>query len=153
MSKITYEQKRKIGLKLYEFMDSFLNDFSAIDGTKILVHGGGKAADELASRLNIKQTISGRMCLICLIFIPPLVVAIVYPHIFLTMLEYAGGIGCALLLGLLPILMVWRGRYHLDFKGIHQLFGGKRVLAILAVFVTCEVVFELLRVQSKLIAW
>lgn len=106
--------------------------------------------DFLADGLNIKQTIYGKACLICLIFIPPLLVAIIYPHIFLTMLEYAGGIGCALLLGLLPIIMVWRGRYHFHFKGTRQLSGGKRVLAILAVFVTCEVVFELLRIQVKL---
>lgn len=106
--------------------------------------------DFLADGLDIKQTVSGRMYLLALIFIPPLVVAIVYPHIFLTMLEYAGGIGCALLLGLLPIVMVWRGRYHFHFKGKEQLFGGKVVLALLALFVICEVVFELLKIKSKL---
>ena len=107
--------------------------------------------DFLADGLNIKKTIYGKMCLIFLIFIPPLLVAIIYPNIFLTMLEYAGGIGCALLLGLLPIIMVWRGRYHLHMKETQQLFGGKCVLAILAVFVICEVVFELLKIKIKLI--
>lgn len=107
--------------------------------------------DFLADGLNIKKTIYGRMCLLSLIFIPPLLVAIIYPNIFLTMLEYAGGIGCALLLGLLPIIMVWRGRYHLHMKEKQQLFGGKCVLAILAVFVICEVVFELLKIKIKLI--
>lgn len=107
--------------------------------------------DFLADGLNIKKTIYGRMCLLSLIFIPPLLVAIIYPNIFLTMLEYAGGIGCALLLGLLPIIMVWRGRYHLHMKEKQQLFGGKCVLAILAVFVICEVAFELLKIKIKLI--
>lgn len=107
--------------------------------------------DFLADSLNIKQTIYGKMCLISLIFIPPLSVAITYPHIFLIMLDYAGGIGCALLLGLLPIIMVWYGRYHFNFKEKQQLFGGKSILIILAVFVISEVIFELLKIKIKLI--
>lgn len=106
--------------------------------------------DFLADGLNIKRSMYGKMCLLFLIFIPPLFVAILYPHIFLIMLEYAGGIGCALLLGLLPVVMVWRGRYHLHFKEPQQLFGGKYILAILAAFVTCEVIFELLKIKMKL---
>ena len=40
---------------------SFLKNFSAIDGKKILVHGGGKLATQLAERLGIEQTlIDGR---------------------------------------------------------------------------------------------
>ncbi len=106
--------------------------------------------DFLADGLNIKQTRLGKMWLAFLVFIPPLLVSIIYPHIFLTMLEYAGGIGCALLLGLLPIIMVWRGRYHFHFKETQQLFGGKWMLTLLAVFVICEVAFELLKIQVKL---
>jgi len=106
--------------------------------------------DFLADGLNIKQTRFGKMWLAFLIFIPPLLVSIIYPHIFLTMLEYAGGIGCALLLGFLPIIMVWRGRYHFHFKETQQLFGGKWMLTLLAVFVICEVAFELLKIQVKL---
>jgi tyrosine-specific transport protein len=106
--------------------------------------------DFLADGLNIKQTRFGKIWLAFLVFIPPLLVSIIYPHIFLTMLEYAGGIGCALLLGLLPIIMVWRGRYHFHFKAPQQLFGGKWMLTVLAVFVICEVAFELLKLQVKL---
>lgn len=107
--------------------------------------------DFLSDGLSIKQTLLGKMCLTSLIFIPPLLVSIIYPHIFLIMLEYAGGIGCALLLGLLPIIMVWRGRYHFHFKETQQLFGGKSTLIILAIFVICEVVFEFLKIKVKLI--
>ena len=35
----------------------FLKDFAAIDGKKILVHGGGKLATQLAERLGIAQTL------------------------------------------------------------------------------------------------
>jgi acetylglutamate kinase len=40
---------------------SFLKNFSSIDGKKILVHGGGKLATQLAEKLGIEQTlIDGR---------------------------------------------------------------------------------------------
>jgi len=81
--------------------------------------------DFLVDGLNIKQTMSGKIFIISLIFVPPLIIAVIYPNIFLTTLEYAGGIGCALLLGLLPVVMVWRGRYYFHLQGTQQLFGGK----------------------------
>ena len=40
---------------------SFLGEFAAIDGMKILVHGGGKLATRLAEKLNIpQQVVEGR---------------------------------------------------------------------------------------------
>lgn len=42
-------------------LKKFLSDFAAISGAKILVHGGGKIATEMASRLNLKTTmVDGR---------------------------------------------------------------------------------------------
>lgn len=39
----------------------FLADFAAIDGAKILVHGGGKLATRLAQRLELKvEMVDGR---------------------------------------------------------------------------------------------
>jgi len=38
-------------------LSSFLRDFSEINDRKILVHGGGKLATQLAERLGIKQTL------------------------------------------------------------------------------------------------
>jgi len=38
-------------------LEQFLKDFAAIDGKKILVHGGGKLATQLAERLGIPQTL------------------------------------------------------------------------------------------------
>ncbi|SCA63623.1 hypothetical protein SCG7086_AY_00010, partial [Chlamydiales bacterium SCGC AG-110-P3] len=55
----------------------------------------------------------------------------------------AGGFGCALLLGLLPVLMVWSGRYTLGLGGDHQLSGGKVVLGLLVLFVAIEVGCEI----------
>lgn len=38
-------------------LDSFLQQFSAIKGYKILIHGGGKLATEIAEKSGIKQTL------------------------------------------------------------------------------------------------
>lgn len=94
--------------------------------------------DFLADGLKIKKNVQGRLLLSLLIFIPPLIVVMINPHIFLVALHYAGGIGCALLLGLLPILMVWRGRYRLKLKSSYSLFGGRSVLFLLILFVLFE---------------
>src|SRR5262249_12983171 len=70
--------------------------------------------DFIADGLQIRKTPLGKLWLCLLVFVPPLLVALRFPHIFLLALDYAGGLGCALLLGLLPVVMVWVGRYHLQ---------------------------------------
>lgn len=41
----------------HKHLGQFLKDFAALRGSKILVHGGGKVATDLANTLGIKQTI------------------------------------------------------------------------------------------------
>ena len=42
-------------------LESFLTDFAALEGNKILVHGGGKRATQLAADLGVEATmINGR---------------------------------------------------------------------------------------------
>jgi acetylglutamate kinase len=54
----------KVGGKILEESSSFnqlLNDFSAIQGYKVLVHGGGRTATKLAAQLGIEtQMVDGR---------------------------------------------------------------------------------------------
>jgi tyrosine-specific transport protein len=70
-----------------------------------------------------------------LVFAIPFVIAITNPTIFFLALTWAGGIGVALLLGIMPILFVWSGRYWQKRSQVHQeLGGGKITLAILMVF-------------------
>ncbi len=105
--------------------------------------------DFLADGLKIKKDRKGKWLLAGIIFLFPLAISVLYPHIFLVALDYAGGFGCALLLGLLPILMVWIGRYHLGFHENQQLWGGRILLSLLAIFVLFEVVTELRNVIIK----
>lgn len=94
--------------------------------------------DFLADGLNIQKTWKGRIGLSLLIFIPPLIFAMTNPGLFIHALQYAGGLGSALLLGLFPILMVWRGRYTLGYTSEYSLPGGRGVLSILILFILIE---------------
>lgn len=105
--------------------------------------------DFLADGLGIKKDLKGKMLLLFLVCTIPLIIAVSYPHLFLTALDYAGGFGSALLLGLLPIVMAWRGRYQLNLPGEHQLPGGRFSLLILALFVCFELVMETKHVLER----
>lgn len=94
--------------------------------------------DFLADGLKLKKTPLNKFWLCLLIFVPPVLFALIHPHVFLMALDYAGGFGCALLLGLLPVLMVWVGRYHLNLKGEYQVGGGRLLLIVLGLFVIVE---------------
>jgi tyrosine-specific transport protein len=85
-------------------------------------------SDFLADGLRIKKTHTGRIVLYVLTFVPPLFFILLSPRAFLSALEYAGAFGVVVLLGLLPPLMVWVGRYRKGFKGPFQVPGGKLAL-------------------------
>lgn len=99
--------------------------------------------DFLADGLKVEKTGRGRLMLALLIFIPPLVFALGHPDVFLQALDWAGGYGCALLLGLLPILMVWSKRYSQHNSHHTQLPGGKGLLLLLTLFVLFELIIEI----------
>ncbi len=95
--------------------------------------------DFLADGLRVIKTGANKWWICLLVFIPPLIIALSYPNIFIKALELAGGYGCALLLGLLPILMVWSGRYYQNRQGDYRFFGGRPVLLLLIAFIIFEI--------------
>ena len=100
--------------------------------------------DFLSDGLKIPKVGLRKLLLSALVYLPPIGIAMISPGLFITALGFAGGIGCALLLGLLPIAMVWVGRYHQGYSRSHQqLFGGKTILILLALFVLFELGIEL----------
>lgn len=99
--------------------------------------------DFLADGLKIQKTKLGRLHLCLYVFIPPLLFALIYPNVFLLALDWAGGYGCALLLGLLPILMAYKKRYVFKDLRFQELKGGKLILAFLLLFVIFELYIEL----------
>ena len=99
--------------------------------------------DFLADGLKVKKVGLRKVGLCLAIFIPPTIIALTYPHVFITALSYAGGFSCAILFGLFPPLMAWVGRYHKGY-GLKnkQLFGGKAFLSLLMVFVVIELALQ-----------
>lgn len=85
--------------------------------------------DFLADALHIEKSPKGRLMLYLLTFLPPLAIVLIDPRAFLNALEYAGAFGVVTLLGLLPVLMVWRGRYVQKREGPYRTPGGKWALA------------------------
>ena len=90
--------------------------------------------DFLADGLKIKKTHGGSVCLVAMVLFPPCLFAYLYPSIFLTALNYAGAFGAVLLFGVIPVLMVWKGRYIEKRVGIRFVPGGKVSLTLLGAF-------------------
>jgi tyrosine-specific transport protein len=99
--------------------------------------------DFFSDGLKIEKKGSKRLVIAGFAFVPPLLIALSKPGLFLIALKYAGGIGCAFLLGLLPTLMVYSHRYIKKEEPLFpQLIGGKKMLYILFLFVVFELIVQ-----------
>lgn len=78
-----------------------------------------------------------RFWILFLALIPPFIINLTYPGLFLKALDLAGGIGCALLLGLLPIIMAFRRKGPLSFSPY--------LLIPIALFLLFEVATEIFK--------
>ncbi|WP_068470791.1 amino acid permease [Candidatus Protochlamydia phocaeensis] len=90
--------------------------------------------DFLSDGLGIQKTPRGKVLLASLVLGPPLLCALLYPTIFLQALNYAGGFGAVILFGILPALMVWKGRYTQKMGKRQLVPGGKPVLIAVFLF-------------------
>jgi tyrosine-specific transport protein len=99
--------------------------------------------DFLADGLKMRKKGLKKVFLCLLIFVPPTLIALTYPDIFIRALSYAGGISCAVLFGIFPPLMVWMGRYRKKYPQTPAPFpGGRFVLSLLMAFVVFELGIE-----------
>jgi tyrosine-specific transport protein len=87
--------------------------------------------DFLGDGMNLPRTGTPRMFLTFLTFLPPLLFTLWDPEIFVTAIGFAGGFGEAFLNGILPIALVWVGRYHHNLKSEPQLPGNRWLLVAL----------------------
>jgi len=102
--------------------------------------------DFLADGLKMKKKGFKKVFLCLLVFVPPTIISLTYPDIFLKALGYAGGFSCAILFGLFPPLMAWISRYHKKHRESPlkvQLFGGRFMLSLLILFVIIELAIEI----------
>lgn len=94
--------------------------------------------DFMADGLKVKKVGIKKVALCLIIFLPPLLVSLINPNIFLAALSYAGGYSCAILFGLFPPLMAWVGRYQRGYPQLKLIPGGKAFLLLLVLFVILE---------------
>ncbi len=109
------------GLAFFAILTSFLAQALSLvhflaDGFKI----SGK------KRENIGCSILG--------LFPPLLLSMIYPKLFFKALNFAGGVCATILFGLLPVAMVWVGRYRKATPANYQVSGGKPVLVMIFCF-------------------
>lgn len=87
--------------------------------------------DFLADGLSVSSKGFNRLLLCALVFAPPALFAAHYPGIFIMAMGIAGGFGETILNGILPVLMVWVGRYRMGLTSEYRLPGGRTLLVIL----------------------
>ncbi|MBA3815297.1 MAG: amino acid transporter [Parachlamydiaceae bacterium] len=109
--------------------------------------------DFLSDGLKIKKAGNGKLILGLLIIVPTIVFATQFERVFLVALETSGGFGDTILNGLIPVLMVWLGRYYLKMgkEGGFTVPGGKPLLALIFTFFFCALCLEIL-VQTGVMA-
>ncbi len=100
--------------------------------------------DFLADGLKVAKKGFPKLSLCLFVFGLPTLICLYDPTLFIQSLTIAGGYGVALLLGAMPVLMVWSGRYFRGHSLAHQqLPGGKPFLFALLAFVLFEVIAQI----------
>lgn len=72
------------------------------------------------------------LCLLAIV--PPTILALWAPNLFFTALRFGGGIFAMILFGVLPITMIWVGRYKKGKTSSYSVKGGKLALLIAFAF-------------------
>ncbi len=86
--------------------------------------------DFLADGMQInKQDSKKRWQTTILALLPPLLIVLFWPGIFVKAIAYAGVL-CVVLLMLLPGLMTWSGRYFKKTPGSYRVWGGRGILVV-----------------------
>lgn len=98
----------------------------------------------IADGLHLRQVRAPAGLVDALTFIPPLLIALINPRIFINALEFAGVFGVIFLLAALPACMVWVGRYYKNYRGAYQAPGGKGALIATLVVSTLLLILECL---------
>ena len=90
--------------------------------------------DFLKDGLNVSKESKYDFAIYGLVLVPPTVLTMLYPHLFLKALGVAGGFADVLLFGVLPVLIVGIGRYVKKVQGPFTAQGGKLFLMTILLF-------------------
>ncbi len=93
----------------------------------------------------LKWGISGKQkgWLIALVSIPAVVCALLFETIFFTALELSGGIGDAVVSGIIPALLIWVGVYRRGYKHSKSFLLSRGILLVIVTLAASMLGFEL----------
>lgn len=93
-------------------------------------------ADGLPTRIHALPFRGGDLSVAALTFVPPMIFALYFPHVFINALAY-GGVFVAVLLVMLPAVMAWSGRYIKGLSKVgesYRVMGGRPLLLLVMLF-------------------
>jgi tyrosine-specific transport protein len=129
----------------HSYLDVIVQYFAFFALTSTFLSVALGFVDFLADGLQVRKDKGGTLLLCCLVLLPPMILSLVYPDIFLTALNYAGGIGATILFGILPPLMVWVIRYRRGSTSPRCLPGGRVMLVVIILCSLAILSFEVLQ--------
>lgn len=97
----------------------------------------------LADGLKVEKKERENIWLCLLALAPPLILSMIYPRLFFKALNFAGGICAVILFGILPVLMVWLGRYKKQQISSYEAPAGKVGLVLLFSFALFIFIFQI----------
>lgn len=103
----------------------------------------------IADGFQLPLTPSNTCKLTFLVIVPPLLFALFDPTLFFAALSFAGGFCAVILFGVLPVCMVWVGRYVQHCKAPYETPGGKSALSVTLFFSCLVFLFELIRIVGR----
>ncbi len=80
--------------------------------------------DFIADGLSIKKNGKSALLVYGMTYIPPMIIVLMFPGIFIKALAY-GGILCLILLVIIPLAMLYKGRYTYGFRNVTLVPFGK----------------------------
>ncbi|MBN1914846.1 MAG: amino acid transporter [Parachlamydiales bacterium] len=105
--------------------------------------------DFLADGLSMKKEGWRKLLLVLMVIIPPLIFAFIFPKSFETALEISASFGDTIIIGILPPLLVFVGRYILHKKGPYMVKGGKTLLITTVLFFIAIMGIEILKIHNS----
>lgn len=90
--------------------------------------------DFLKDGLKVTKESKYEILIYALVLVPPTIFTFFYPHLFLKALGFAGGFADVILFGILPVFIVWFGRYIRKIEGPFTVLGGKPFLIVILLF-------------------
>lgn len=103
--------------------------------------------DFLSDGLKVEKKNHGNWLIHLLTFVPPLLIVIFYPGLFIKALNYAG-IFCAILIILLPALMALAGRRKKWAGRRYAVYGGVFPILFLALIASLIIILSVLQVMQ-----